>query len=228
MNDELRAALDKLDAALAEARAALEPEPPCDDLRAAFARIDWALQDARAAMEPEPEPATEPEPPCVELPIYSGRCNITYTRINEFSLCDTDECNVDGVGTWPGGQPTGTDSYRMKGSAFSIWQECQRKRVPCPEPPHIIIVEDAPVGMAGTCRWEVADVKAVSASGRGSGVLATARAIGPFYTTDWQQVSFYTAMSPAAIRAACDEAGVPCPEPPTVVQRMIDACKGGE
>lgn len=172
MNDELRAALDKLDAALAEARAAMEPEPPCDDLRAAFARIDWALQDARAAMEPEPEPATEPEPPSVTLHDPHTGNPYRYARI------DTMHTVSDGT------------------TALTGW-------------------------WAGNdAAWNTCDV-----------------------------ISHVVAESPAAIRAACAEKGVPCVaeekpktvtvdttpivwlvvrEPVPVVQRMIDACREGE
>jgi hypothetical protein len=164
----------------------------------------------------KPGTATEPEtkPPSVEIGGVRF-CEIVHLRR---------WARPDGsLGAYCEGHSPYGEAWKryVDETPFSIWEACVAAGVPCPEPPHIIIVEKEVVG---TCRWDVADVKAVSASGRGSEVLATARALGPFYTTDWQQVSFYTAMSPAAIRAACDEKGVPCP--PATVE--IRGHTGGE
>lgn len=147
--------------------------------------------DARLAAWAAPE-TPEPEPPSVN---FDGEW---FTQIGQMT-------------TWPDGGVTiygqthsGRDWALVPDTTqFAIWQECVRKGVPCPEPPTIALLN-----FYGGPITDVASITEVRRHGNATKIICTHRAQGEWKTN----AVCLVAETPAAIRALCDAAGVPCPE----------------
>jgi hypothetical protein len=149
----------------------------------------WGLADP-------PEPAAEPEPPCAMLPnpgIPWLRIDVMRPRPNcpDQTLCDGE---VLGHGHAHG--------WRVEGLPFSIWQECVRKGVRCCDPPTVTL--DVCGGP-----WSFICIEAIApcANTAHSRLSAWCR-----HRDAYCLRSIVVQHTPAAIRALCAEAGVPCPE----------------
>ena len=186
------------------------------ELRAAFARLDAALAEARAALEkPEPEQEQEQEQPSVEVGGVRFR-GIVHLR---------KWVRPDGsLGAYCTGYGLSGEAWRryVDATPFSIWQAAVAAGVPCPGLPSIELT----LNIGDTWRMFAVTELSVSASGNTS-----IRCLGgrPQYAIDAAiDTTMYVTESPAAIRAACAEKGVPCPEgekPETV--DIISANTGG-
>lgn len=176
-----------------------------EELRAAFARLDAALAEARAALE-----KPEQEQPIVEVVrsrfgAGAGKTVrlVKITRLENALGTDHLTAYVEGV------DACGPDRcVYATATPFSIWQECVKKGVPCCDPPRIWL-EHA----HGNFPREFIAVEHIDVNDKG---LTRVHGYGRMPnsnsdTRDWYLGCWIeTVTTPAAIRAACAEKGVPC------------------
>lgn len=180
------------------------------------------VEAEKAGIAMEPEPAAEPEPPCVEVIDARSGSTWLFSRIDQFELWE------GSWGVW--GHPrSADDGYECDGcyvqtdaTPFAIWEECVRKGVPCPEPR---TVGTWPKGCDNGAASQWAAIESIEPDGDGGAYIAGTRISrirnfgpGPYSTAQAFHHQSRAHMDPAAIRAACARAGVPCvgEEPKTV------------
>lgn len=156
--------------------------------------------DARLGAWAAPE-TPEPEPPSVEVDGMAQHWR--YTRITSFSHEATGLWRVYGDCINEAGHAYPNTYNCTTATPFSIWRECRGKGVPCPEPPTIALLN-----FYGGPITDVASITEVRRHGNATKIICTHRAQGEWKTN----AVCLVAETPAAIRALCDAAGVPCPE----------------
>lgn len=179
-----------------------------EELRAVFARLDAALAEARAARaaleKPEPE-KPEPEPPCVEVVCAKTGATWLFSRIDTFELQDG-RWRVWGHPR-NANNGYGCDGCYILTDAtpFSIWRECVAAGVPCPEPPIVTLH-----GRHTRNPYRYARIDTMHTVSDGTALTGWWAGNDAAWNT-CDIISHVVAESPATIRAACRRAGVPCP-----------------